>query len=123
MNTVLRSLALAALPILVQALAYSPLHLEKRQNNVTAASVSAELGPQLSTNSLIFGSDDDRWDNATVRWQASYEPDFFVVVEPATEEDIPVIASLTNVRLIQALPANDSPRSNTPTRETFLSWL
>lgn len=53
-----------------------------------------ELGSRLSANSTIFAQDDDRWENATVRWQAAYQPSFRVVVEPATEADVPVIVCL-----------------------------
>lgn len=58
---------------------------------ITAAQVSKELGPQLSTSAQIFGPSDPRWANATERFQTYKPPNITVVVEPGHEDDIPTI--------------------------------
>lgn len=87
------SLALATVPTIATAL-HSSFVIEQRSSalsHLTLATISTELGPNLSANSSIFAQDDPRWFNATERWQAYYQPDFLVVVEPSKESDIPII--------------------------------
>lgn len=61
--------------------------------NISATTVEAELGPQLSGGSLIFGPDNPQWSNATSRFNTLLRPAVQVVVEPASESDVSKIAS------------------------------
>ena len=63
------------------------------RDNITASTVDAELGPQLSSGSLIFGPDNSLYANATERWNTYDTPDAQVVVQPAAESDIAKIVS------------------------------
>ncbi|KAK3292854.1 FAD binding domain-containing protein [Chaetomium fimeti] len=101
-------ICVAVLPILAGAIAPSSWQIEGRSppSKITAAEIIEQLGPQLSAASTIFGQDDDRWENATERWQAAYQPSFSVVVEPATEADVPVVVKYANAQGIPFLAAN-----------------
>ncbi|KAF7520829.1 hypothetical protein PCG10_008755 [Penicillium crustosum] len=102
------SLALAAVPTIAAAL-HSSFVIEQRSSassRLTPATISTELGPKLSANSSIFAQNDPRWFNATERWQASYQPDFLVVVEPSKESDIPIIVKFANSHGIPFLAVN-----------------
>lgn len=90
----LKFLVAYALPLLPQLVAGAPVvpryfrrSLFSRQN-ISSNAVEAELGPQLSTGSLVFGPEDPRWSNATVRFDSLVRPNVQVVVEPATEHDV-----------------------------------
>jgi len=63
------------------------------RGNITSSTVEAELGPQLSSGSLIFGPDNSMWYNATWRWSTLDTPNVQVVVQPAAESDIAKIVS------------------------------
>ena len=82
---------LALLPALVTSFPIASGLFERKlfsRNNITATTVAAELGPQLSSGSLVFGSDNPQWANATSRWNRFVRPNVQVVVEPASEGDI-----------------------------------
>ncbi|KAI2602122.1 FAD binding domain-containing protein [Hypoxylon sp. NC1633] len=105
MRALFRAIALAALPILSLAQLPSPRLLDQRAS-LTPAQIMAELGPQLSAKSVMFDDSDHRWDNATERWQAALCPTFSLVVEPATEADVPVIIKYANSNGIPFLAVN-----------------
>ena len=57
------------------------------RDDIIASTVNAELGPQLSNGSLIFGSNNSLYDDTTTRWNTLDIPDAQVVVQPAIEGD------------------------------------
>jgi hypothetical protein len=88
---------LALLTTLVTAAPVVPRLFERKlftRDNITASTVSVELGAQLSKGSLIFGSDSPEWFNATVRWNQFVRPNVQVVVQPAAESDIAKIVRI-----------------------------
>lgn len=88
---------LAILPGLVSSSPVVPRYFKSKlfsRDNITAGIVEAELGPQLSNGSLIFGPDYAQWSNATYRWNSLFRPNVQIVVEPAAESDIAKIVSL-----------------------------
>ena len=87
---------LALLPALATSSPVVPRHFQGKlftRSNVTASQVEAELGPQLSSGSLIFGPESANFANATRRWNTFVRPTVQVVVEPASESDIAHIVS------------------------------
>ncbi|TVY40369.1 FAD-linked oxidoreductase [Lachnellula occidentalis] len=74
--------------------------------NITSQQVSRELGPQLSHGSSIYGPDDPRFANATARYQAYQSPTIKMVVQPASEADIPKIVKYSNANSIAFLTVN-----------------
>lgn len=84
--TLLRLVASAVVPYYFQ-----PVGVSRR--DVSAEQVAAELGPQLSNGTLIFGSSDPRWADATHRYNTLTPPHIEVFVEPAQESDISKIVS------------------------------
>ncbi|KAI1112706.1 hypothetical protein F5Y14DRAFT_463082 [Nemania sp. NC0429] len=100
---------LALLPALVAGLPAVPHHFQKRsfsRHEITAATINAELGIQLSTGSLIFGSDSPLWPDATSRWDTLVRPNVQVVVEPADESDIAKIIKYCNDNSFEFLIRN-----------------
>ena len=88
---------LMLLPALVTSSPIASSHFGRKlfsRNNITATTVAAELGPQLSNGSLVFGSDNPQWSNATIRWNRFVRPNVQVVVEPAAESDIAEIVRI-----------------------------
>lgn len=87
------------LPLLSQLVIGSPVvprYFQRSlfsRGNISATAVEAELGPQLSSGSLVFGPDNPQWSNATSRFDTLVRPDVQVVVEPACEADVSKIAS------------------------------
>lgn len=75
---------------------YLEEHLYTRRN-ISSNTVAAELGPQLSDGSLVFGSDYPTWDNETWRWNIYARPDVQVIVKPAAESDFAKIVSSFNL--------------------------
>lgn len=61
--------------------------------NLSSTQVQLELGPRLSKNTSIFGPNDTRFDDATVRWDLVAVPRIQVVIEPGQESDIPKIVN------------------------------
>ena len=87
---------LALLPALATSSPVVPRHFQGKlftRSNVTASQVEAELGPQLSSGSLIFGPESADFASATRRWNTFVRPTVQVVVEPASESDIAHIVS------------------------------
>lgn len=70
---------------------FQPVGVSRR--DLSAQEVAAELGPQLSNGTVIFGSSDPRWADATHRYNTLTPPDIQVLVEPAQESDIAKIVS------------------------------
>lgn len=93
MRSLFSYLTLAVLPAATLALPY-PFNIAARtpaQHNLTSTSIITQLGPMLSSDAAIYAHNDERWENATSRWQSYSSPDFTVVVEAGTEDDVPVI--------------------------------
>ena len=63
------------------------------RRNLSTTQVQQELGRQVSNTTTIFGPEDSRYDNATVRWNIVAVPQIQVVIEPGRESDIPTIVS------------------------------
>lgn len=63
------------------------------RRDLTASTVERELGPLLSTGSLIFGPSNAAFANVTERWATYVQPDIEVVVEVAAESDISTVVS------------------------------
>ncbi|KAF1919310.1 hypothetical protein BDU57DRAFT_137282 [Ampelomyces quisqualis] len=76
------------------------------RDNINASTVAAELGPQLSNGSLIFGSNNPQYANATSRWNRFVRSDVQVVVEPAAERDIAKIIKYCNENSFEFLVRN-----------------
>lgn len=90
---------LAALSTFVAGSPVVPRYFQEKlfsRANISATSVAAELGSQISVGSLIFGPDDPRWAAATERYDTLSRPDVQVVVEPANESDIAKIVTYCN---------------------------
>ncbi|KAJ5611903.1 hypothetical protein N7528_009008 [Penicillium herquei] len=96
MRVVFQLVVLAVLIILAHAIDPSfDIELRSRATaQLTSTEIIVGLGPELSVNSSIYAQNDPRWFNATERWQAYSEPGFLVVVEPATEADVPIIVCI-----------------------------
>jgi hypothetical protein len=63
--------------------------------NLSIQQIAADLGPQISNGSLIFGPSDARWVEAVHRYNTLSPPDVEFLVEPAQESDISKIVSCT----------------------------
>lgn len=84
------------LPVLVSSTPIVPRYFHRNlfsRDNMTASTVKAELGQQLSNGSLIFGPDNALYPNATERWNTRITPNARVVVQPAAESDLAQIVS------------------------------
>jgi hypothetical protein len=66
-------------------------HLTRRE--VPVFQIQQELGALLSENSLILLPSNPLWLETTKRWNTMAPPDIKVVVQPASEVDIPKIVS------------------------------
>ena len=87
---------LMLLPALVAGSPIVPHYLQGKlfsRSNISASTVEAELGSQLSLGSLVFGPDSPQFANATERWNTLFRPNVQLVVEPAAESDIAKIVS------------------------------
>ena len=97
--------SLAALQTLVTS-ASIPRYLQKspttrRYLNVTQ--VQRELGSRVSNTTVIFGPNDNRYNESTTRWNIFAVPKIQVVVEPSQETDISTIVSTRRVYLSKAV--------------------
>lgn len=63
------------------------------RRDLSTTQAQQELGRQVSNTTAIFGPEDSRFDNATLRWNPVVVPQIQVVVEPGQESDIPTIVS------------------------------
>lgn len=63
------------------------------RRNLKDNTVKRELGPLLSSGTLIFGPSSPAFANATSRWITFVQPDIQVVVEVAAESDISKVVS------------------------------
>ena len=104
---------LALLSSLVASSPVVPRYFQRSlfsRHNITASIVEAELGPQLSSGSLIFGSNSSLWANATGRYNTLLRLDIQVVVEPAAESDVAKVVSgySRGFREFNQSPANSS---------------
>ncbi|KAI1489089.1 hypothetical protein F5X96DRAFT_642522 [Biscogniauxia mediterranea] len=100
---------LTLLPALVSSSPVVPRYFQRSlvtRGNITAATVESELGPLLSSGSLIFGSDSSDFANATSRWNTLFQPDVQLVVEPAAESDIAKIITYCNENSFEFLVRN-----------------
>jgi len=100
---------LTLLPALVTSSPIVPRYFQRdlvSRNNITDSVVESELGPQLSSGSLIFGPDDPEYPEAVRRWNTLVRPDVQVVVEPAAESDIAKIVKYCNDNSFEFLVRN-----------------
>ncbi|KAI0871075.1 hypothetical protein GGS24DRAFT_76006 [Hypoxylon argillaceum] len=82
---------------------YFERELTTRQG-LSSARVSAELGPQISRDSSIFGpSNSTLWDQVTARWTTASKPTIQLVVEPSEESDVATIVKYCNENGIEFL--------------------
>lgn len=61
------------------------------RNKLASRTVASELGPQLSANCNVYGPDDTEFGSCTARYDPFFTPKIQMVVQPATEEDVPKI--------------------------------
>ncbi|KAJ5883733.1 6-hydroxy-D-nicotine oxidase [Penicillium subrubescens] len=73
---------------------------------LSAAQVQRELGRHLSATTSIFGPSDDRYTNATERWNTFAVPHIQVVIEPGQERDVSIIVRYCNDNSIEFLAIN-----------------
>ncbi|KAI3324037.1 FAD binding domain-containing protein [Xylariaceae sp. AK1471] len=73
------------------------------RRNLTTSTVERELGPILSTNTLIFGPENPEFSEAASRWDEFVRPDVEISVEPAQESDIAKIVKYCNENSIEFL--------------------
>lgn len=84
---------------LLWTLAYGatiPRFFEKHSNThrgLSSTQIQQELGGQVSSNTLIFGPEDERFAEVTSRWTDFSKPRVEVVIEPGTEADVAAIVS------------------------------
>ncbi|CAN8106525.1 unnamed protein product [Discula destructiva] len=100
---------LALLPALVHTSPIVPRYFQRTSvspRNLNSWTVEAELGKQLASGSLIFGSNDTRFTDATDRWNTLFQPNIQLVVEPAAEADIAKIVKYCNENGIDFLVYN-----------------
>ncbi|KAM4065224.1 FAD binding domain-containing protein [Hirsutella rhossiliensis] len=71
-----------------------------------AAQVQRELGSLVSDTTAIFGPDDNRYQNATARWNNFARPQIQVVVQPGEECDVSTIVEYCNENSIEFLAHN-----------------
>jgi hypothetical protein len=67
------------------------------RRNLLTTLVQQELGPLLSNITIIFGPDDSRYDDATVRWNILADPRVQLVIEAGVEADIATIVSIKRI--------------------------
>ncbi|KAI2779941.1 FAD-binding domain-containing protein [Daldinia loculata] len=83
---------------------FQPSAFTRRQLNATQ--VQQELGSELSNTTSIFGPDDDRFTEATTRWNIFAVPKIQVVIEPGEESDISTIVTYCNENSLDFLTVN-----------------
>ncbi|KAL4783255.1 FAD-binding domain-containing protein, partial [Aspergillus varians] len=72
-------------------------------NELTSNSIALELRPQLSKGSNILDPTNSQWEHATERFDLYSHPHVRLVVQPGTEEDVPIIvnyATRNNIRFL-----------------------
>lgn len=83
--------------LLLQSLAYASPEpclnglCQFTRNKLASRTVASELGPQLSANCNIYGPDDTEFGSCTARYDPFFTPKIQMVVQPASEEDVPKI--------------------------------
>lgn len=73
-----------------------PRHFERApvtRPNLNSNQVQRELGGRVSKATTIYGPTDDRYDQATARWNTFAVPQIQVVIEPGEESDVAKIVS------------------------------
>ncbi|KAI1468333.1 FAD-binding domain-containing protein [Daldinia caldariorum] len=83
---------------------FQPSAFTRRQLDPTQ--VQQELGSQLSNTTSIFGPDDDRYPEATTRWNTFAVPKIQIVVEPGEESDVSTIVKYCNENSLEFLAVN-----------------
>ncbi|KAL9004071.1 MAG: hypothetical protein Q9188_003106, partial [Gyalolechia gomerana] len=76
----------------------------RRQLNATQ--VQRELGSQISNTTIIFGPDDNRYNESTERWNIFAAPRIQLVIEPGQESDVSTIVDYCNENSIEFLAIN-----------------
>ncbi|KAK1570172.1 FAD binding domain-containing protein [Colletotrichum navitas] len=83
-----------------------PRYFEKHpvtRRDLSSAKIQQELGGLVSNTTLIFGPDDDRFGNATSRWQDFSRPTIQIAVEPGSESDVATVVQYCNANSIKFL--------------------
>jgi hypothetical protein len=67
-----------------------------RATKLSAEKVGKELIPTLSKSASVYTTGDNRWANATARWNSWEDamPNVQLVIEPGSEADVPKIVSI-----------------------------
>ncbi|OTA57985.1 Glucooligosaccharide oxidase [Hypoxylon sp. EC38] len=76
------------------------------RKDLPVSQIASELGPLLSSASSIFGPDDSRWTNATIRFQELVRPDIQLVIQPGQERDVSIIVQYANNNSIAFMATN-----------------
>ncbi|KDN67464.1 putative FAD binding domain-containing protein [Colletotrichum sublineola] len=98
-----------------------PSYFEKlsvTRRDLNTAKVQQELGDLVSNTTLIFGPDDDRFKNATSRWQDFSRPNIQIAIEPGCESDVATIVKYSNANSAEYL-ARSGGHGLTATLGTF----
>jgi hypothetical protein len=61
------------------------------RGNLTSIQVQKELGSLVSNTTIIYGSSDSRFHEATSRWTDWNRPHIETVIEPGSEADVATI--------------------------------
>ncbi|KAI1119042.1 hypothetical protein F5Y14DRAFT_119457 [Nemania sp. NC0429] len=70
------------------------------------SAIQHELGPRLSSGSLIILPSDTSFFNLTERWNTLAPPDIQVAIQPAQESDIPTIVKYCNNNSLKFMAVN-----------------
>ncbi|KAK1595305.1 uncharacterized protein LY79DRAFT_511143 [Colletotrichum navitas] len=76
------------------------------RSQLDANQIQAELGQLVSKETVIFGPGDDRYENATSRWNTFAVPQVQVVISPGCESDVSTIVKYCNDNSINFLAIN-----------------
>ncbi|KAI1120195.1 Glucooligosaccharide oxidase [Nemania abortiva] len=74
--------------------------------SLPSSQIASQLGPQLSSTSSIFGPDDARWTNSTLRFQGLSHPRIQLVVQPGQESDVATIVQYANSKSLPFMATN-----------------
>ncbi|KAK4194559.1 hypothetical protein QBC40DRAFT_259878 [Triangularia verruculosa] len=74
--------------------------------DLNSNTVRRELGSRLSSGTLIFGPNDERFAGATARWNMFAPPQIQVVIQPGAESDVSKIVKYCNDNSIDFLALN-----------------
>ncbi|KAJ8106846.1 hypothetical protein ONZ43_g6922 [Nemania bipapillata] len=107
-NTCTAACGLAIFSSLVSG-ATIPQYFEKHpftRRGLPEATIQKELGSLLSKKAAIFGPQDPRFDEATLRYNAFAVPKVEIVAQPGVEADVATIVKYCNKNSIEFLTVN-----------------